>query len=100
MLEAGKDGKGRLKIFLSFATGVGKTFRLLDEAHRRVRRGQDVVVGMIDARKRTSTTEHLAGFEVVPPQKLSYGGKDFETLNVESIIKRHPFVVLIDDLET
>ncbi len=94
-----QNGKGRLKIFLSFATGVGKTFRLLDEAHRRARRGQDVVIGMIDPRKRQSTIEHMQGFEVMPPQKIQYGGREYETLNVDAIIKRHPGVVLIDDLE-
>jgi two-component system sensor histidine kinase KdpD len=93
------DGKGRLKIFLSFATGVGKTFRLLDEAHRRTKRGQDVVIGMIDPRKRASTIEHMAGFEVIEPQHIHYGGRDYEALNVDAIIKRHPGVVLIDDLE-
>jgi two-component system sensor histidine kinase KdpD len=93
------DGKGRLKIFLSFATGVGKTYRLLDEAHRRAKRGQDVVIGMIDARKRASTTEHMSGFELIPPQSINYGGRQYESLNVDEIIKRHPGVVLIDDLE-
>ncbi|MBN9504346.1 MAG: hypothetical protein BGO01_08520 [Armatimonadetes bacterium 55-13] len=99
MHEVGPDGKGRLKIFLSFATGVGKTFRLLDEAHRRAKRGQDVVIGFIDPRKRASTEEHMQGFEVITPQTISYGGRDYETLNVDEIIKRHPELVLVDDLE-
>ena len=93
------NGKGRLKIFLSFATGVGKTFRLLDEAHRRARRGQDVVIGMIDPRNRESTVAHMGGFDVIPSQITHYGGREHETLNVDAIIKRHPGVVLIDDLE-
>jgi len=99
MLEVGPDGKGRLKIFLSFATGVGKTFRLLDEAHRRARRGQDVVIGMIDPRKRASTTEAMDGFERIPALTISYGGQEYQTVDVEAILKRHPNVVLIDDLE-
>lgn len=99
MVDETINGKGRLKIFLSFATGVGKTYRLLDEAHRRERRGQDVVVGMIDARQRQSTTEHVQGFEVIPPQKIQYGGREADTLNVDAIIKRHPSLVLVDDLE-
>ncbi|HET9131930.1 MAG TPA: histidine kinase, partial [Terriglobia bacterium] len=90
MTETTPDGKGRLKIFLSFATGVGKTFRLLDEAHRRSRRGQDVVIGMIDPRKRQSTIEHMSGFEVIDPQTIHYGGREYATLNVDAIIKRHP----------
>lgn len=98
-MEVGADGKGRLKIFLSFATGVGKTFRLLDEAKRRTRRGQDVVIGMIDPRKRQTTIEHMEGFEVIPPQQIQYGGREYETLNVDAIIKRHPNLVLVDDLE-
>ncbi len=99
MPETTKDGKGRLKIFLSFATGVGKTYRLLDEAHRRERRGQDVIIGMIDARKRQSTIDHMGGFEVLAPQIIHYGGREYETLNVDAVIKRHPTVVLVDDLE-
>jgi two-component system sensor histidine kinase KdpD len=93
------NGKGRLKIFLSFATGVGKTFRLLDEAHRRARRGQDVVIGMVDPRNRESTVAHMGGFDIIPTQVTHYGGREYETLNVDAIIKRHPGVVLIDDLE-
>lgn len=99
MNELGPDGKGKLKIFLSFATGVGKTFRLLDEAKRRAKRGQDVAIGMIDPRKRQSTLEHMEGFEVIPPQKIQYGGREYETLNVDAIIKRHPSLLLVDDLE-
>ena len=97
--ELTADGKGRLKIFLSFATGVGKTFRLLDEAHRRKRRGTDVVIGFIDPRKRASTTEAMEGFDVIAPLVINYGGRAYNTLDVNAIIKRHPSVALIDDLE-
>lgn len=86
--------EGRLKIFLSFAEGVGKTYAMLDEAHRRKKRGQDVVMGLVDDRGRPATREQAEGFEVVPC--LTIGGKP--ELDVDAVIKRRPEVVLIDQL--
>jgi two-component system, OmpR family, sensor histidine kinase KdpD len=86
--------EGRLKIFLSFAEGVGKTYAMLDEAHRRKNRGQDVVIGFVDTKGRPATAEQAKGFDAVASQVL--GGKD--ELDVDAIVKRHPDVVLIDEL--
>ena len=70
------DNHGRLKIFLSFAEGVGKTYAMLDEAQRRKNRGQDVVVGLVDAKSRPATVELVDTFEKLPhaprPQRRSY----------------------------
>ncbi|HVT14364.1 MAG TPA: universal stress protein [Fimbriimonadaceae bacterium] len=85
---------GRLKIFLSFAEGVGKTYAMLDEAHRRQKRGQEVVIGFVNDRGRPATKEQAKGFEVIPP--LTVNGKP--ELDVDAVIKRRPEVVLIDQL--
>jgi two-component system sensor histidine kinase KdpD len=86
-----KTGRGTLKIFLGYAPGVGKTFQMLEEAHRRKRRGQDVVVGVLDPKGRSETQEESDGLEAIP---LTDKGE----LNVPSILVRHPGVVLVDDI--
>jgi len=90
-MPAEQPGKGRLKIFLSYAPGAGKTFAMLDEAQRRKRRGQDVVIGSVDSRGRASTIEELEGLESIPltPEGI---------IDVAAIVSRHPFVALIDDI--
>lgn len=82
---------GELKIFLGFAPGVGKTYSMLDEARRRKKRGQEVVVGVVDDRNRPDTHEALDGLDRVPP--LPTGEMD-----VDAILARHPSLVLVDDL--
>lgn len=90
--------EGRLKIFLSFADGVGKTYAMLDEAHRRKGRGQDVVIGFVDSMGRQATAEQARGFELVPTRKAELDGSTCEEVDVEAIVKRHPTVVLVDEL--
>jgi two-component system sensor histidine kinase KdpD len=88
------DKHGRLKIFLSFAEGVGKTYAMLDEAHRRANRGQDVVVGFVDTKGREGTEEQLHGFEVVPAK----GDAASKEMDLDAVLKRRPDLVLIDEL--
>ena len=83
--------KGDLKIFLGFAPGGGKTYRLLDEARRRKRRGQDVVVGVVDDRGRNDTRDALDGLERIP--NLPSGEMD-----LDAVLARKPSLVLVDDL--
>ncbi|CAN5535749.1 hypothetical protein BH11ARM2_BH11ARM2_30470 [soil metagenome] len=83
--------KGKLKIFLSYAPGVGKTYQLLDEAHRRQRRGQKVVVAAVDPKGRSATLGMLEGFETLAP--LSSGGID-----IDAIVASEPEVAVVDDL--
>lgn len=90
--------EGRLKIFLSYAEGVGKTFAMLDEAHRRKNRGQDVVIGFVDSKGRTGTEDQLKGFEVLPTRHVRKGDWSTEELDVNAVIKRHPDLVLVDEL--
>ncbi len=87
--------RGKHKIFLGYAPGVGKTFAMLDEAHRRLSRGQDIVIGAIEVRGRQAIDEQLKGFEVIPTIEIN----DFPTLDVDKIISRHPETVLVDRLQ-
>ncbi len=86
--------KGRLKIFLGYASGVGKSFRMLDEARRRRERGQDVVVGAIQPKVPPEVEKLLQKLEVVP---LKIFGQD-SAMDVEALIRRHPAVCVIDGL--
>ncbi|MGN0064721.1 MAG: ATP-binding protein [Nocardioides sp.] len=91
-------GRGRLTVYLGMAPGVGKTYAMLDEAHRRVARGTDVVVGVVETHGRTKTEEHLAGLEVVPRRTLTHRGVEFTELDTEAVLARAPQVVLVDEL--
>ena len=90
--------RGRLRVYLGAAPGVGKTFAMLNEACRRLARGTDVVVGFVEPHGRTRTAEQIADLEVVPRQRIEYRGASFEEMDVEAILARHPEQVLVDEL--
>ena len=90
--------RGRLKVFLGFAAGVGKTFEMLNEANRRKERGQDVVIGFVVTHGRTGTEEQLGSLEIIPRKKIEYRGSNFEEMDTDAIIQRHPQWVLVDEL--
>ena len=92
------DAGGRLKIFFGYAPGVGKTHEMLDESLRRKKRGQDIVVGFLDARRRPYLSEMLSEFEVIPSAKLECQGTVVEEMDVEAILRRNPGLVIVDDL--
>src|SRR5689334_2510363 len=94
----GEDPRGKLKIFLGYAPGVGKTFSMLDEAVRRKKRGQDVAVGAVDSRARQATTELLDNFEAIPGRAAGPDSPPTEDMDVDAIIARRPGVLLVDDL--
>src|SRR5579862_61708 len=99
MREEKEQKCGRLKIFLGFAAGVGKTFEMLNEGNRRKqKRGQDVVVGYVETHGRAGTEEQLGDLEVIPRKKIEYRGATFGEMDTEAIRKRHPQWVLIDEL--
>jgi two-component system sensor histidine kinase KdpD len=93
------SGRGALKIFLGFAAGVGKTYAMLDEAHRRRSRGQDVAIGFVDAHGRPATAELANDLETVPRKQVEYRGATVEELDTEAVLARKPYVVLVDELE-
>jgi two-component system sensor histidine kinase KdpD len=90
--------RGRLKVFLGYAPGVGKTFSMLAEAHRRVSRSEDVVIGFVETHGRRETAELVEGLEQVPLKRLEYRGKSFEELDTAAVIARRPEWVLIDEM--
>ncbi|MFF7990076.1 ATP-binding protein [Kitasatospora xanthocidica] len=89
---------GRLRVYLGSAPGVGKTYRMLDEARRRQERGADVVVGYIECHGRRHTEGMLAGLEVLPRVRRSYRDAEFEEMDLEAVLARRPSVVLVDEL--
>src|SRR6476661_5854863 len=92
------DGRGRLRVYLGMAPGVGKTFRMLEEGHRRVGRGTDLAVGFVEAHGRPHTEELLTGLEIVPRRRLEYRGVVVEEMDTDAIIARDPTVALVDEL--
>ncbi|GAA2841146.1 sensor histidine kinase KdpD [Kitasatospora sp. CM 4170] len=90
--------RGRLRVYLGSAPGVGKTYRMLDEARRRQERGADVVVGYIECHGRRHTEGMLTGLEVLPRVRRSYRAADFEEMDVDALLARRPSVVLVDEL--
>ncbi len=93
-----KRKRGELRIYLGAAPGVGKTFAMLGEAHRRVERGTDVVAAVVETHGRKKTAEMMDGIEIIPPRYIEYRGTKFGELDVDAVLKRHPQVVLVDEL--
>lgn len=91
-------GRGHLRVYLGMAPGVGKTYKMLDEGHRRVGRGTDLVVGFVEAHGRAHTIERLQGLEIVPRRRIEYRGVVIEEMDTEAILERNPTVALIDEL--
>jgi two-component system sensor histidine kinase KdpD len=87
-----------LRIYLGAAPGVGKTYSMLGEAHRRLERGTDVVAAVIDTHGRRKTAQQLAGIEVIPPTLIEHQGTRYPELDVDAVLARRPQVVLVDDL--
>ena len=90
--------RGRLRIYLGAAPGVGKTCAMLGEARRRSDRGTDVVVGFVEDHGRVHTRELQDGLEVVPRRTLTYRGSDFTEMDVDAVLARKPAVALVDEL--
>jgi two-component system, OmpR family, sensor histidine kinase KdpD len=90
--------RGELRIYLGAAPGVGKTYAMLGEAHRRLERGTDVVAAVVETHGRAKTAELIEGIEVIPPRYVDYRGGRFPELDVPAVLARHPQVVLVDEL--
>lgn len=90
--------RGKLRIYLGAAPGVGKTFAMLNEGKRRQDRGTDVVVGFVETHGRANTESQLADLEVVPRRRLVHRGSEFEEMDIDAVLDRKPAVVLVDEL--
>lgn len=96
--EERRARRGRLKVFLGYASRVGKSFRMLDEGRRRKERGEDVVVASIQFPLTPDLEALMATLEYIPVLKEAYAGNEYEVLNVAEIFRRHPRVCLVDEL--
>ena len=90
--------RGELRIYLGAAPGVGKTYAMLGEAHRRLERGTDLVAAVVETHGRAKTAQLLDGIETVPPRMVEYRGHSFAELDVDAVLRRRPQVVLVDEL--
>jgi two-component system sensor histidine kinase KdpD len=93
-----KSKRGRFKIYIGMSAGVGKTFRMLQEAHSLFNNGIDVKIGYIETHGRKETEALINGLPVIPRRKLFYKGKELEELDVQAILNLHPEVVIVDEL--
>jgi len=95
MPEAGR--RGRLKLLLGYAAGVGKTYQMLEEAQKLKQQGVDIVIGYFEPHSRKDTIAKTQGIEAIPRRKLEYRGSTFEEMDVEAILRRHPALCVVDE---
>ncbi len=93
-----KSKRGKLKIYIGMSAGVGKTYRMLKEAHALLKNGIEVKIGYIETHFRAETHALLNGLPVIPRRKLFYKGKELEEMDVSAILNLHPEVVIVDEL--
>ena len=93
-----KSRKGKFKIYIGMSAGVGKTYRMLQEAHTLLKNGIDVKIGYIETHNRKETHELLAGLPIIPRRTIFYKGKQLEEMDVQAIINLRPEVVIVDEL--
>lgn len=96
--EAAKETRGRLKIFLGAAPGVGKTYEMLMSGRAQKSDGCDVVIGVVETHGRAETEALIDGFEIIPRTRIAYKGQFLEEMNLDAILQRRPQLVLVDEL--
>src|SRR5689334_22716573 len=90
--------RGRLKVYLGFAAGVGKTYDMLQEGHRLKRQGVDVVIGVVETHGRAETAALVEGLEPVPRRTIEYRGVTLSEMDLDALLARRPDVALVDEL--
>src|SRR5580704_16838443 len=93
-----KSRRGKFKIYIGMSAGVGKTFRMLQEAQTLLRNGVDIKIGFIETHKSKETQALMEGLPVLPRRNLFYKGKELEEMDVQAILNLHPEVVIVDEL--
>ena len=96
--QAARESRGRLKIFLGAAPGVGKTYEMLTTAQAKRREGLDVVIGVVETHGRQETEALLQGLEILPRQMVEYKGHHLREMDIDAILARRPRLVLVDEL--
>jgi two-component system sensor histidine kinase KdpD len=90
--------RGKLRIYLGAAPGVGKTYKMLEEAHRRLDRGADVVIALVETHGRKNTQALVEGLEIIPPLVRTYREREFKEMDLDAVLARRPQVALVDEL--
>src|SRR6516164_5998424 len=100
LVEARREDKsrGRLKVFLGAAPGVGKTYEMLLSGRAKLLEGADIVVGIVETHGRVETQSLLYGFEIIPRAKINYHGHVLEEMDLDALLKRRPQIALVDEL--
>jgi len=93
-----KSRRGKFKVYIGMSAGVGKTYRMLQEAHALKKNGIDIRIGYIETHNRAETHALLGGISLIPRRKIFYKGKELEEMDVNAIINLHPEVVIVDEL--
>ncbi len=93
-----RSRRGKFKVYIGMSAGVGKTYRMLQEAHALLQNGVDVQIGYVETHKRKETEKLTEGLPFLPRRKLFYKGKELEEMDVQAIINKHPEVVIVDEL--
>jgi len=96
--EPGRASRGRLKVYLGYAAGVGKTYQMLDEGQALRSRGEDVVIGYFEPHGRKDTIARTQGLEMIRRRRLKYRGSEFEEMDTAAILARKPAICLVDEL--
>ena len=90
--------RGKFKIYIGMSAGVGKTYRMLQEAHQLLDAGVDVCIGYVETHGRAETEALIAGLPLLPRRKIFYKGKELDEMDTQAIINLHPEIVVVDEL--
>ena len=90
--------RGKFKVYIGMSAGVGKSYRMLQEAHALLRGGIDVKIGFIETHNRVETQALIAGLPIIPRRKLFYKGRELEEMDVQTVLNSHPELVIVDEL--
>ena len=93
-----RSHRGRFKIYIGMIAGVGKTYRMLQDAREMLRQGTDVRIGYVETHGRPDTVKALKGLPVIPRKKVFYKGKEMEEMDLDAILRVHPEIVIVDEL--
>jgi two-component system sensor histidine kinase KdpD len=93
-----KSKRGKFKVYIGMSAGVGKTYRMLQEAHALLKNGINLKIGYIESHNRKETHDLLEGLPLIPRRKLFYKGKELEEMDLQAILNTHPEVVIVDEL--
>src|SRR5499426_1575662 len=93
-----KSRRGKLKIYIGHAAGVGKTYQMLEDAHLLKKQGYDVVIGFVETYGRAETEAKIGDLEIVPRKRIPYRGVELEEMDLEGILARKPAMCLVDEL--